>query len=454
MRRGRGIRSWSLRTRITVVATAAVAVVMILGSLGFHAVLAGSIRGATERAAEARAEQIAARIEAEGPRVLADLDDEPAELRAGSAVIAASPETEGAPLPTADSGDTARYDDEPVLIVREELDDGRELVLAAPLEDDTETLGTVALLLAVSTAAVVLLVAAVTWWVVGRALQPVARIRADVDDITGDRLDRRIAEPPTHDEIAALAVTMNRMLDRLDAAATAQRRFVSDASHELRSPLATIRQHGELARAHPEATSLDDLAEVVVAEGVRMQELVDALLLLARLDEHAPQRRTSVDLDDLALAEVSRLRAGGSGASEPLTVDGSGISAARVTGDPAMLGRLVRNLADNAARHARSRVRIATAVSSDGRWGVLHVDDDGSGVPVGERDRIFERFVRLDEARTRDAGGSGLGLAIVRGIAEAGGGSVAVSDAPLGGARFTVTLPADEGASERGTPRT
>jgi len=454
MRRGRGIRSWSLRTRITVVATAAVAVVMILGSLAFHAVLAGSIRVATERAAEARAEQIAARVEAEGPRVLEDLDDELVELRAGTTVTAASPETEGAPLPAGDSGDTARYDDEPVLMVREELDDGRELVLAVPLEDHTETLGTVALLLAVSTGAVVLLVAAVTWWVVGRALRPVARIRADVDDITGDRLDRRIAEPPTHDEIAALAITMNRMLDRLDAAATAQRRFVSDASHELRSPLATIRQHGELARAHPDATSLDDLAEVVVAEGVRMQELVDALLLLARLDEHAPQRRTSVDLDDLALAEVSRLRAGGSGESEPLTVDGSGITAARVTGDAAMLARLVRNLADNAARHARSRVRISTAVSSDGPWGVLHVDDDGSGVPVGERDRVFERFVRLDEARARDAGGSGLGLAIVRGIAEAGGGSVAVSDSPLGGARFTVTLPAGEEASGLAAPRT
>jgi signal transduction histidine kinase len=165
-----------------------------------------------------------------------------------------------------------------------------------------------------------------------------------------------------------------------------------------------------------------------------MQELVDALLLLTRLDESPVTHQEAVDLDDLAFAEITRLRAGGA------AVDGSGVHAARVRGDVRLLSRLVRNLADNAARHARSAVAIAV-LERDGQV-LLTVDDDGPGVPAAERERVFERFVRLDEARARDAGGSGLGLAIVRAIAEAEGGSVGVEDSPLGGARFSVVLPA------------
>lgn len=460
MPRRRGIRSLSLRARITVVATATVALVMLLGSIAFAAVLSASVQTAAERAGETRIEEIAARVEAQGLSAVTALDDEIAQVQdAAGAVVASSDDADDGPLPRTESGAAVDLDGDRVLLLREEVGDDRQLVLALPLDDDDETLGTVAALLAVSTVLVVALVAVVTWWVVGRALRPVSRIRAEVEAITADRLDRRIVEPRSGDEIAALAATMNGMLGRLDAAAAAQRRFVSDASHELRSPLATIRQHAELARAHPGATSLGDLAEVVVDEGVRMQDLVDGLLLLARLDESAPQRRQSVDLDDLALAEASRLRgrsagpatgtgvgpgagAGTAGAGG-IEVDASGIVAARVLGEPRMLARLVRNLADNAARHASSRVRIATALTPDGRHALLEVDDDGAGIPLEERDRVFERFVRLDEARARDAGGSGLGLAIVRGIAQATGGSVAVSESPLGGARFTVTLPAE-----------
>lgn len=440
-------RPRGLRARITLLATATVAVVMIVGSIAFHAVLSASITAAAERTVETRAEEIAARVESEGPAAVRALDDELVQLLdAGGAVIAASNDADDGMLPAAgDASGAATYDGDRVRVVSEELDGGRRLVLAVPMDDDAETLGTVAALLAVSTLLVVALVAAITWWVVGRALRPVARIRAEVDEITADRLDRRVAEPPSGDEIAALAATMNRMLGRLDDAAAAQRRFVSDASHELRSPLATIRQHAELARAHPGATSLDDLAEVVEAEGIRMQDLVDGLLLLARLDEHAPSRRQGVDLDDLALSEASRLRAASAGRPEhPLTIDTSGIGAARATGDARLLARLVRNLADNAARHAHSRVGLTTETTAGGGIAVLHVDDDGAGIPPEERERVFERFVRLDEARARDAGGSGLGLAIVRGIAEASGGTVTVTASPSGGARFTVTLPAGD----------
>ncbi|WP_109211102.1 MULTISPECIES: HAMP domain-containing sensor histidine kinase [Microbacterium] len=427
-------RRRSLRARITAAATLVVAAALVVGALAFYGILSVSIRDATVRAAETRAEQLAARVDAEGPGAVADLDDDIAQvLDAGGRVVASSEEAEGGDLPDVGGAPVITNDDEPVIVVREDLDDGGTLLLAVSVEDDQSTLATVALLLSVAVVAVVGLVAAITWWVVGRALRPVARIRAEVDDITADRLDRRVAVPASGDEIAALAGTMNRMLDRLDASATAQRRFVSDASHELRSPLATIRQHAELAQLHPEATSVDDLAEVVHGEGLRMQELVDALLLLTRLDERAALHRESVDLDDLALAEVKRLRAGGP------VVDGSGIHAARVQGDARLLGQLVRNLADNAARHARSAVAIGVA-ERDGHV-MLTVDDDGVGVPPEERERIFERFVRLDEARARDAGGSGLGLAIVRAIAEAEGGGVRVGDSPLGGARFEVVLP-------------
>lgn len=427
-------RRRSLRTRISAAATLVVAAALVAGALAFYGILSSSIRDAAVRGAEARAEQLAARVDTEGLSAVTELEDDIVQvLDDDGRVVAASEEADGGDLPDGEGASVATFDGEPMLVVREDLDDGA-LLLAVSVEDDQGTLATVALLLAVAVAGVTGLVAAITWWVVGRALRPVARIRAEVDDITADRLDRRVAVPASGDEIAALAGTMNRMLDRLDAAATAQRRFVSDASHELRSPLATIRQHAELAQLHPDATSVDDLAGVVHDEGLRMQELVDALLLLTRLDEQAALREDLVDLDDLALAEVRRLRAGGA------TVDGSGIRAARVRGDARLLGQLVRNLADNAARHARSAVAIG--VTGRGAEVVLTVDDDGAGVPPDERDRIFERFVRLDEARARDAGGSGLGLAIVRAIAEAEGGGVRVEDSPLGGARFSVVLPA------------
>lgn len=427
-------RRRSLRTRISAAATLVVAAALVAGALAFYGILSSSIRDAAVRGAEARAEQLAARVDTEGLSAVTELEDDIVQvLDDDGRVVAASEEADGGDLPDGEGASVATFDGEPMLVVREDHDDGA-LLLAVSVEDDQGTLATVALLLAVAVAGVTGLVAAITWWVVGRALRPVARIRAEVDDITADRLDRRVAVPASGDEIAALAGTMNRMLDRLDAAATAQRRFVSDASHELRSPLATIRQHAELAQLHPDATSVDDLAGVVHDEGLRMQELVDALLLLTRLDEQAALREDLVDLDDLALAEVRRLRAGGA------TVDGSGIRAARVRGDARLLGQLVRNLADNAARHARSAVAIG--VTGRGAEVVLTVDDDGAGVPPDERDRIFERFVRLDEARARDAGGSGLGLAIVRAIAEAEGGGVRVEDSPLGGARFSVVLPA------------
>ncbi|WP_244175900.1 HAMP domain-containing sensor histidine kinase [Microbacterium oxydans] len=432
-------RSWrSVRGRTTLGATVVVAVALLIGAFSFYGVLSASIHGSTERAAEQRLDELAERSDGPGRGGIDSLEDEFVQLIGPDGSVRAASEDArealgSAALPVSDDPQTLTVDGERMLVVSDDLDDDQTLVLAVSMDDDAETLTTVATLLAIAVPLLLLLVAVTTWLVVGRALRPVERIREKVDGITAERLHQRVPVPETADEIAALATTMNGMLDRLDAAATAQRRFVSDASHELRSPLATIRQHAELAQAHPDVTSIGELAEVVSEEGLRLQGIVESLLLLARLDEGASTHDEAVDLDDIALGEVRRLRAAG------FDVDGSGIQAARVNGDPRLLGQLVRNLADNAVRHSRGRVAIA--VTPSGRHVFVTVEDDGTGVPAEERERIFERFVRLDDARSRDAGGSGLGLAIARGIASSARGTLAVDDSRWGGARFVVTLP-------------
>jgi signal transduction histidine kinase len=232
---------------------------------------------------------------------------------------------------------------------------------------------------------------------------------------------------------------MNRMLGRLQRAHQRQRRFVADASHELRSPVASIRQHAEVALAHPASTTTGELAATVLAEDLRIERLVEDLLLLARADEHAlPARRRQVDLDDLVFDEARRLRA-----ATGLRVDVGAVSAGRVDGDADGLRRVLRNLGDNAARHASGRIGFALA-ERDGA-AVLVVDDDGPGIPEADRERVLERFVRLDDARARDAGGSGLGLAIVAELVAAHGGAVGVAGSPFGGARVEVSLPRHAG---------
>jgi signal transduction histidine kinase len=442
-----------VRGRTTLGATVVVAIALAVGAVSFYAVLSSSVQGSSERAAEQRLEELVDRADGPGgpdsgsdtdsdtgtdDRDIESLEDEFVQLVGpDGAVLAASEDAREAlgttPLPVADEARTVTIDGEPLLVISDDLDGDQTIVLAVSVEDDAETLSTVATLLAVAVPLVLLLVAGTTWLVTGRALRPVTRIRQEVEGITAERLHRRVAVPDSGDEVEALATTMNGMLDRLDASATAQRRFVSDASHELRSPLATIRQHAELAQAHPDVTSIGELAEIVSDEGLRLQGIVESLLLLARLDEGVTPHDEPVDLDDIALGEVRRLRAAG------IDVDGSGIRAARVSGDPRLLGQLLRNLADNAARHTRGRIAIGVT-PTDGHVFVT-IEDDGHGVPVEERERIFERFVRLDEARSRDGGGSGLGLAIAHGIAAAEGGTVGVDDSRWGGARFIVTLP-------------
>ncbi|QQC91449.1 sensor histidine kinase [Streptomyces alfalfae] len=272
-------------------------------------------------------------------------------------------------------------------------------------------------------------VAGVTWLVTRRALRPVAAITAEMSAITASEdLARRVPEPDTHDEIARLARTTNETLTALQTSVERQRRFVADASHELRSPIASLRTQLEVGAAHPALLDVEGAVE----DTVRLQELAADLLLLARLDAGEKPGEARVDLAALVGEELSqRTRDRVEVRTELRSVE--------VSGSRSQLARVLGNLLNNAQRHARSQVTVATR--ADGAWAVLAVSDDGEGVPPDERERIFERFVRLDDARTRDEGGAGLGLAIARDVAARHGGTLMVREAPSGGALFELRLP-------------
>lgn len=289
-------------------------------------------------------------------------------------------------------------------------------------------------------------VALASWWLAGRALRPVEAIRSEAESISGDTMDRRLPEPPGGDEIGRLARTMNDMLGRLEDSAQRQRQFVSDASHELRSPVAAIRTDLEVALHEGDDADWPTVARAVLSEEARLETLLGDLLVLASADEtSAPgPRAQAVDLADLAVDEAARgrrvpvrvERADGDGGAG----DGDRADAFVVHGVASRLERALSNLVDNAARHASSAVRVSVARHGD-RVRVV-VDDDGPGVPAIDRERIFERFTRLDGSRARDRGGAGLGLAVVRSIATRHGCYVWADAGPLGGARFTIELPA------------
>ena len=307
-----------------------------------------------------------------------------------------------------------------------------EVVAGRSLEPVVDSVRAVSVLLLGGIPLLLLVVASVSARVVGSALAAVEAMRNEVETISSRDLDRRVPQPEGGDEISRLATTMNGMLARLEKSQARQRRFVSDASHELRSPVATIRQHAEVALAHPETSKLEELAGIVLLENARLQSLVEDLLLLSHADEGTLQLHTQdVDVDDLVFDEAKRLRA-----TTELRVRTSRVSAGRVTGDREQLNRLIRNLSNNAARHARGVVEFALLNGDESV--LLTVDDDGRGVAPPERERVFERFVRLEEGRDRDSGGTGLGLAIVAEIATAHEATVAIADSPMGGARFEV----------------
>ncbi|MEU9286680.1 HAMP domain-containing sensor histidine kinase [Streptomyces sp. NPDC048275] len=279
------------------------------------------------------------------------------------------------------------------------------------------------------------LIAAVAYFAVRIALRPVEAIRVLTASVTPSDPRERVTVPATGHEITALATTINTTLQRLDNAAAQQRRFVADAAHELRSPLTTLLASLEVALAYPERTDWPAAATTAARQTRRLHALAEDLLLLARLDTRTPiASPETVDLTALA----SRLTEQYPLTERPLTLTCDSTAPAHAHGNPDEYERLLRNLIDNAARHAAHRIQIT--IRNQDAWVVLTVHDDGPGVPTKDAERIFERFVRLDDARSRDHGGTGLGLAIARDLAHRHQGTLTLTPRTLG-ACFQLRLP-------------
>ncbi|MCV7357772.1 sensor histidine kinase [Mycolicibacterium fluoranthenivorans] len=446
---------WGISARSAFVAASVVFVALGVTGMVLAGVLYRSMLSEVDNAAAARVARAAAVIAARGPAAL-DAELLATDTRvlavqvigADGTVLHRSPGAPGTPLipvgaidagprigmPEHDSPfgeirfsaqtvvgpDGARY----TVVVGE----GSPLVLS--------TVGTVVTALAVATPVVIAASAAATYLLVRRSMRSVDDIRSRVAAITTSDLSGRVPVPDSRDEIAALALTMNEMLARIEAGHAAQQRFVGDASHELRSPLATIISALEVAQAHPDLLNSELADHTLLPEAHRMAGLIDDLLLLARADERGPAARFGdVDLDDLAIEAARTLRRT---TSFEVRCE---VAPTRVTGDAEALARVLRNLLDNAARHAASMIEITVGAPATGGGAVLTVGDDGPGVPEPDRLRVFDRFVRLDGDRSRSAGGSGLGLAIVAEIVAAHRGRVWIEERPGGGARVRVQLP-------------
>jgi signal transduction histidine kinase len=438
---------WGVRAAAALAATAFVAAAVALAAVALVLLQERSVRESVGEEARAHADRVADRLAAGESPALAvrpELDGFVVMQVVGTdgSVLAASPQLAGLPpLRAAHPGVPAEAREqsaavlagEPLLVVEQEVTtpSGVRFVLAgrsaAAAERSTETVTELAL---VGAPLLALVAGAATYAFTRRALRPVEAIRAQAAALTD--LSRRVPEPFARDEVGRLARTMNAMLARLETAQIAQRRFVADASHELRSPLTTIIVRLELGqRRGPTAA---DVA-VMMPEAQRVARLIDDLLLLARADERGlTPGGDDVDLDELVEVEAARLR---TSTHAHVRIDTVPV---RVTGDRTQLARALRNLADNAARHAEDRVALRLR-REDGD-AVLQVADDGPGIPAADRRQVFERFVRLDEGRAREAGGTGLGLAIVAEVVAAHGGRVEVRGADDGGALFEVRLPA------------
>ncbi len=326
------------------------------------------------------------------------------------------------------------------------------LVVATSLEEVEAAISRLVMLLLIGIPIGVALAAAGGWWLARTALHPVATMTAEAGAIGASRLGDRVEVPGTMDELGRLAVTLNAMLDRLQRGVEQQRAFVSNASHELRTPLAVMRAEIDVSLATERLS--DEAREVLESareETDRMRAIVEDLLVLARMDEGAlPLATEPVELSALAggvlatmcpLAEQRSVRLALADAAD-----------ATVTGDADRLRQVVRNLVDNAIKHAPPQGHVSVEVRTEGAFAEVSVADDGPGIAAEHLPRLFDRFYRVDDARTRGNGGSGLGLAIVRELVEAQGGRVWVRSGKRGGAVFGFALPlapADEDGRER-----
>ncbi|MEU6059902.1 HAMP domain-containing sensor histidine kinase [Streptomyces sp. NPDC047097] len=454
----------SVRARTSLGATLVVALALAVAGVALLAVLRGSLASQAELQANVTARSVAVQVAAGTPFGELDLPDEaeehPVQVVSDGRVVAlgegieaiegaGSRSVQVVPVGPVEEGDAGggvsedvRYSTGEVTVegereayrfaaVEVKAGDGREATVYAGSAVQAAAVSGVRTAMLAALPALLVVVAGTTWLVTRRALAPVEGIRREMAAVTASAdLSRRVPEPGTHDEVARLARTTNETLAALEASVERQRRFVADASHELRSPIASLRTQLEVGAAHPALLDLPGAVE----DTVRLQGLAADLLLLARLDAGERPGQARVDLAALVRAEVAQR----SGDRAPVRVAAEG--AAEVSGSRAQLVRVLGNLLDNAQRHAEGEVVVE--VRRDGGEVLLAVADDGAGVPEAERERIFERFVRLDDARSRDEGGAGLGLAIARDVAARHGGTLRAARSPSGGARFELRLPA------------
>lgn len=472
---------WSLRARLTALTSLLLCAALVAGAVLLTGVLQRGRLTALDDVVSARSRTVAELAQADRlPEALPV--SEPGEvvqlLDATGHVIATSPSASRTlpllpaaalaalrPDDAAAAGDASgpvrlasthasAYDSTARVAVRATTYRGEPAIVVAsmPLGEVEGLLGALRVALVGVVPVLTALFALTIWLALGRALRPVDQLRRAAAEVARSGGPGSLPEPRTDDELGALARTLNEMLDRLEHSAARQRTFVADAAHELRSPLAALRASIDVAQAHPTAYRTDELAGELSGEVLRMQALVDDLLLLARVGS-APSVRAPVDLAVIAHDAVAEARAasvrtapdqGAAGRADradavDVQVTGSGVA----VGDAPTLARVVRNLVENAVRHAAGHVVVAVADGS------VTVDDDGGGVPETDRERVFERFVRLDDARQREAGGSGLGLAIVREIARDQQGDVMLGVSPAGGLRAVVRLPTSEDRAPR-----
>lgn len=454
------LRPRSVRARVTIGALAVVGLALVVLGLGIITLVRDGMVRNVEATATAQARSVATLAEAGQLPALLEVDSLDRTVLqvvdADGRVVASSPQLAGlgpitGSLPVAKGteartiqlvlpgADPALYR---VVTVVTDTPSGQVLTHAgSSLRDADRSLASLTSLMLAGLVTALVVIGVVTWSVVGRALRPVETIRSEVDQITSSDLGRRVPVPSSGDEVTRLAVTMNRMLDRVQAAAEQQQQLVADVSHEVRSPIASLRTQLEVAMAHPGLTDWPELANDLLADTDRLQDLAADLLLLARLEAGAQVSSEPVDLGELVREVVAQT----AGARVP--VDLPATKRVVVSGNRSQLARVVGNLLDNAQRHAATSVRVTVTTGHDddgdrpghaGRelprgasptaYGLIQVCNDGAPIAHHDRERIFERFVRLDDARARDTGGSGLGLSIARQVARAHGGDLRLGD--------------------------
>lgn len=443
--------SLSLRVRLMIIGVTGVAVGLAIGGMGLYAALTFAVNRTLDDAALASGREVAALVE-DGrlPDPLPVAGSQVIQVVDGSGRVVSASATADRLTPLLRSGELQRAREGAAVVVSGARtgiagplrvravpagpDENPVTVLvAAPLGDVLATRSMLRTALAVAGPLLLGLMALVAWRVIGSTLRPVEALRRGAERISGTAPDERLPVPVAADEIRALAVTLNAMLDRLAAARGRQRAFVADAAHELRSPLTSMRTQLEVAQQLGEGGSLP--AELLV-EVERLTRLVEDLLLLARVDadQRGPAAPAVLDAREL----VTDVAAGYAGARVP--VRAAAEAAVLVCADRDELRRALRNLIDNAVRHARTGVWVDAVVEPGGPV-LIAVSDDGPGIPTAERERVFDRFARRDDARSRDAGGSGLGLPIARELVHRARGTVVFATDAEGRLRAEVRLP-------------